>query len=167
VVHDRRRQVGTGSAGNPLTGSGRSRGQAAQFTEYAVNAADVSEMIGCRAQPPMSPVTAWPKLAYSDGHLYPCNYHPRPGGASYGSAIDSSFREVWEGIQRRRIRDDLPAICPKVCDPFKNRANGMLQVAKQIASAHGLDHLEADVAGLVASRAYDPTHTHGASTPDQ
>ncbi len=94
----------------------------------------------------------------SDGHLYPCNYHPRPGGASYGSAIDSSFRDVWEGTQRARIRGDLPSICPKVCDPFKNRANKMLEVAGQIATAHGLDHLEADVAELVGEGAYDPVH---------
>jgi MoaA/NifB/PqqE/SkfB family radical SAM enzyme len=94
----------------------------------------------------------------SDGHLYPCNYHPRPGGASYGSAIDGSFRAVWEGTQRARIRGDLPSICPKVCDPFKNRANKLLEAAGQIVTAHGLDHLEADVAELVGEGAYDPVH---------
>jgi MoaA/NifB/PqqE/SkfB family radical SAM enzyme len=96
----------------------------------------------------------------SDGHLYPCNYHPRPGGASYGSAIDTSFREVWEGPQRRKIKRGIPDICPKVCDPFKNRANKMLQAANQIAATHGLDHLESDVSELVAARAYDAAHPH-------
>lgn len=94
----------------------------------------------------------------SDGHLYPCNYHPRPGGASYGNAIDTSFRDVWEGAQRARIRGNLPGICPKVCDPFKNRANKMLQAAGEIEAAYGLDYLEADVAGLLADREYDPAH---------
>lgn len=94
----------------------------------------------------------------SDGHLYPCNYHPRPGGASYGSVVDSSFRAVWEGTQRARIRGELPGICPKVCDPFKNRANKMLEAAGEIVTSHGLDHLEADVAKLVGGGAYDPAH---------
>ncbi|MFC5144773.1 radical SAM protein [Streptomyces aureoversilis] len=98
----------------------------------------------------------------SDGHLYPCNYHPRPNGASYGSAIDTSFREVWEGEQRMALRAQLPSICPKVCDPFKNRANAMLQVAHGIAREHGLDHLERDVTDLVVSGAYDPHHGHRA-----
>lgn len=95
----------------------------------------------------------------SDGHLYPCNYHPRPGGASYGSAIDTSFQEVWEGAQRMRLRRQLPSICPKVCDPFKNRANKMLEAARGIVDARGLDYLEADVARLLADRAYDPSHS--------
>ncbi len=94
----------------------------------------------------------------SDGHLYPCNYHPRPGGASYGSAIDTSLAQVWEGTMRAKLRGELPSICPKVCDPFKNRANTMLQIGKAIIAEHGLDHLERDVASLVRSRMYDTTH---------
>lgn len=94
----------------------------------------------------------------SDGHLYPCNYHPRPGGASYGSAIETSFTDVWEGTMRAKLRGELPSICPKVCDPFKNRANAMLQTGKDIIAGHGLEHLERDVAELVGSRAYNPAH---------
>jgi MoaA/NifB/PqqE/SkfB family radical SAM enzyme len=89
----------------------------------------------------------------SDGHLYPCNYHPRPGGASYGSAIETSFREVWEGTQRMRMRGELPCICPKVCDPFKNRANEMLAAANAIVSEHGLDALSSAVDELGAEQA--------------
>jgi MoaA/NifB/PqqE/SkfB family radical SAM enzyme len=84
----------------------------------------------------------------SDGHLYPCNYHPRPGGASYGSAIETSFREVWEGSRRLATRSRLPHICPKVCDPFKNRANRMLFAAREIAQREGLDALEREVSNL-------------------
>jgi sulfatase maturation enzyme AslB (radical SAM superfamily) len=62
----------------------------------------------------------------SDGHLYPCNYHPRPGGHTYGSAIENTFKEIWEGENRRTIRGKLPSICPPTCDPFKKRANEML-----------------------------------------
>ncbi len=63
----------------------------------------------------------------SDGNLYPCNYHPRPGGATYGSGVDRSFGEVWEGQTRTELSLQLPAICPDVCDPFKNRSNALLQ----------------------------------------
>lgn len=94
----------------------------------------------------------------SDGHLYPCNYHPRPGGASYGSAVDTGFEEVWEGARRMDLRRKLPSICPKVCDPFKNRANNLLQSADRIIEAHGLDHLERDVHALVETDAYDLRH---------
>jgi MoaA/NifB/PqqE/SkfB family radical SAM enzyme len=94
----------------------------------------------------------------SDGHLYPCNYHPRPGGASYGSAIDTSFAQVWEGLMRARLRGELPSICPNVCDPFKNRANTMLAVGKTIVTEHGLDYLERDVIELVGARTYDTSH---------
>src|SRR5439155_437677 len=94
----------------------------------------------------------------SDGHLYPCNYHPRPGGASYGSAIATSFQQVWEGARRMELRSKLPEICPKVCDPFKNRANQLLAAAKEITETLGLDNLEIEVDELVAARAYNPTH---------
>lgn len=97
----------------------------------------------------------------SDGNLYPCNYHPRPGGASYGSAIETSFQEVWEGETRAKLRHRLPDICPSVCDPFKNRANRMLAVARDIVATHGIDHLEHDVDQLVATGVYDPSHTVG------
>ncbi|MGH3527821.1 MAG: SPASM domain-containing protein [Pseudonocardiaceae bacterium] len=109
---------------------------------------------------PVCSITDMVAAIGSDGCLYPCNYHPRPGGASYGSAIETSFSGVWEGEARQRIRATLPGICPKVCDPFKQRANTMLFEAKQIIAARGLDHLEADVAGLVNDGAYDITHGH-------
>ncbi|MFI6488427.1 SPASM domain-containing protein [Streptomyces sp. NPDC050564] len=90
----------------------------------------------------------------SDGHLYPCNYHPRPGGFSYGSALDESFSAVWEGELRRQLRGRLPEICPKVCDPFKNRSNRLLAEAKSIAATGGLDVLEAHVGDLISTDAY-------------
>jgi MoaA/NifB/PqqE/SkfB family radical SAM enzyme len=94
----------------------------------------------------------------SDGHLYPCNYHPRPGGASYGNAVETSFREVWEAPRRQELRQQLPVICPTVCDPFKNRANHMLQAAREIAATDGLGRLEGEVRALISSGAYDPGH---------
>jgi sulfatase maturation enzyme AslB (radical SAM superfamily) len=107
---------------------------------------------------PVCSITDMVAAIGSDGCLYPCNYHPRQGGASYGSAIEASFAEVWEGEQRQRIRATLPGICPKVCDPFKQRTNTMLFEAKQIIATRGLDHLERDVAGLLDAGAYDTTH---------
>lgn len=90
----------------------------------------------------------------SDGCLYPCNYHPRPGGFSYGSALDQPFAEIWEGELRRQLRGRLPVICPKVCDPFKNRSNRLLAEAKSIVAADGIDALEAHAGALIDGGAY-------------
>jgi hypothetical protein len=59
---------------------------------------------------------------------------------------------------RAKLRVELPSICPKVCDPFKNRANTMLQLGKTIIAEHGLDHLERDVTDLIGARTYDTAH---------
>jgi hypothetical protein len=90
----------------------------------------------------------------SDGCLYPCNYHPRPGGWSYGSAIEHSFRAVWEGSRRLELRGQLPAICPKVCDPFKNRSNRLLARARDVAAIEGVDRLERNIGELLDAHAY-------------
>nr|WP_316642653.1 radical SAM protein [uncultured Roseateles sp.] len=62
----------------------------------------------------------------SDGHMYPCNYHPRPGGMSYGDTLADSFKSVWRNERRMEMRELLPERCPPTCDPFKNRANHLL-----------------------------------------
>lgn len=87
----------------------------------------------------------------SDGNLYPCNYHPRPGGATYGNAINTPFGEIWEGEIRKEIKKRLPHICPAVCDPFKNRSNGLLCTIKDIYQSEGLDRLEVYKEELVES----------------
>ncbi|MDO3386010.1 radical SAM protein [Gilvimarinus sp. SDUM040013] len=63
----------------------------------------------------------------SDGCLYPCNYHPRPGGHNYGSAVANSFSDIWEGELRLSMKCGMPKICPDVCDPFKTRSNALLE----------------------------------------
>ena len=63
----------------------------------------------------------------SDGRLYPCNYHPRPGGLSYGNVVDNTFSSVWVSSLRRDLSKKCPAACPAVCDPFKMRANTLLE----------------------------------------
>jgi len=73
----------------------------------------------------------------SDGNVYPCNYHPRPGGFSYGNAIDKNFQQIWEGEERKKIKQKLPSICPKVCDPFKNRANRLFAAIKEYQMRYG------------------------------
>jgi MoaA/NifB/PqqE/SkfB family radical SAM enzyme len=87
----------------------------------------------------------------SDGHLYPCNYHPRPNGATYGSAITDGFAAVWEGARRAATRCQLPSICPKVCDPYKNRSNRMLHGARAAFAADGVSGLERHRDELFAS----------------
>lgn len=63
----------------------------------------------------------------SDSKLYPCNYHPRPNGSYYGDLSNTSFAEVMQSDICQAVRENLPRICPKVCDPFKNRANRLLE----------------------------------------
>lgn len=90
----------------------------------------------------------------SDGNLYPCNYHPRPGGQAYGSAVGERFAEVWEGQIRARLKRQLPTICPSVCDPFKNRSNALLETAADVVRTEGTERLLEYVNALVDSRAY-------------
>ncbi len=91
----------------------------------------------------------------SDGNLYPCNYHPRPGGASYGNAIERPFADVWESAQRLKIQSRLPLICPAVCDPFKNRSNAMLE------AVHGLrQQLDEDDLRHAIQEAIDAARIH-------
>lgn len=73
----------------------------------------------------------------SDGNVYPCNYHPRPGGFSYGNALEEDFQQIWEGEERKKIKQKLPSICPKVCDPFKNRANKLFAAIKEYQMRYG------------------------------
>jgi len=87
----------------------------------------------------------------SDGELYPCNYHPRPGGVTYGSAITIPFSEVWEGSRRTLLRNDLPSVCPTVCDPYKNRANRLLGTAKAVYEFEGVQKLVEYKEDLIAN----------------
>lgn len=86
----------------------------------------------------------------SDGHLYPCNYHPRPRGASYGSAVEQPFAAVWNGELRRTLRRQLPSICPAQCDPFKTRANTLLADLRGAHERGGLEALAARRDEMVA-----------------
>ncbi len=78
----------------------------------------------------------------ADGNVYPCNYHPKPNGYYYDSAIDKDFSDVWNNLKSYSIDEQLPAICPAVCDPFKNRANKLLEVAYDIYVNKGIDYLK-------------------------
>ncbi len=74
----------------------------------------------------------------SDGNVYPCNYNATLEGAPYGNAIDHSFEEIWEGETRRQIKNQIPSICPPYCDPFKTRANNLLQAVSDSQDKHGV-----------------------------
>lgn len=73
----------------------------------------------------------------SDGNVHPCNYHPEVGGFSYGNAIEEDFQQIWEGEKRKKIKQRLPSICPKVCDPFRGRANKLFEEIKKYQVKHG------------------------------
>lgn len=75
----------------------------------------------------------------SDGNVYPCNYNACVGGVPYGNVIDHSFAEIWEGEDRKRIKSQIPAICPTVCDPFKNRSNRLFQAVSDSQQRFGTE----------------------------
>lgn len=77
----------------------------------------------------------------SDGKVYLCNYHPKKNGYNYGSTIKQSFSEIWGKILENKIDDKIPDICPSVCDPFKNRANRLLEIAYEIYNEGGIESL--------------------------
>lgn len=78
----------------------------------------------------------------SDGRVYPCNYHPKPNGFSYDSAIEKDFSDIWNNLMNYDIDNSIPNICPDRCDPFKNRTNKMLEVAYKIYKEKGIDYLK-------------------------
>lgn len=78
----------------------------------------------------------------ADGNVYPCNYHPKPNGYVFDSAIDRPFSEIWNNMMKYEVDKQLPSICPDRCDPFKNRANKMLEVAYEIYKENGFDYLK-------------------------
>jgi len=77
----------------------------------------------------------------ADGNIYPCNYHPKPNGYYFGSAINENFEKIWDNLINNELDKKLPDICPSVCDPFKNRANRLLEAAYNIYCEKGLDYL--------------------------
>lgn len=78
----------------------------------------------------------------ADGKVYPCNYHPKPNGYFYDSCVNKNFGDIWENLMQYDIDTKIPTICPKVCDPFKNRANKLLEVAHDIYKTKGIDYLK-------------------------
>lgn len=75
-------------------------------------------------------------------HMYPCNYHPSPKNRSYGQINKpDDFKILWDNIFENKLDSNIPKVCPEVCDPFKNRANRMLEVANDIYNEYGADYL--------------------------
>lgn len=88
----------------------------------------------------------------ADGKVYLCNYHPKRDGYTYGSAIDQDFSEIWENILNSDIDSSIPNICPSVCDPFKNRANRLLEIAYKIYKEKGLETLIKNIEEIKESK---------------
>ncbi len=72
-----------------------------------------------------------------DAHLYACNYHAKKGGIKYSSLLEQDFADVWSSFNHCDVKK-----CPKVCDPFKNRANNMLNALNDIYNNSGLIGIE-------------------------
>ncbi len=72
----------------------------------------------------------------SDGCLYACNYHAKKGGVQFGNLLEENMSDVWKRIGQLEIHQ-----CPRVCDPYKNRANNMLNQAKYLYDTEGEAYL--------------------------
>ncbi|WP_001096352.1 radical SAM/SPASM domain-containing protein [Bacillus toyonensis] len=59
----------------------------------------------------------------SDGNVYACNYHPPIDGVRYDNVLKYDFETIWENANKDF---DIKELCPKMCDPFKTRANNLL-----------------------------------------
>ncbi len=59
----------------------------------------------------------------SDGCLYPCGHVVAGDMENYGSILEKSFGEVWEGFARERIIGELPVEKCNICSPFSLRLN--------------------------------------------
>ncbi len=85
----------------------------------------------------------------SDGNVYPCNYNATLEGVPYGNAIDSSFEEIWEGEKRKQVKNQIPSICPPYCDPFKTRANNLLQAVSDSQEVHGIEETQGYIQEII------------------
>ncbi len=85
----------------------------------------------------------------SDGNVYPCNYQACSESPIYGSAIENSFADIWEGETRMKIRRQLPKICPPACDPFKNRTNRLFQTIKKSQKKYGIKETEKSIQEII------------------
>lgn len=78
----------------------------------------------------------------ADGKVYPCNYHPKVNGYFYDSTIEKNFGVIWENLMNYEIDKNIPEICPDRCDPFKTRANRLLETAYYIYKDEGISALK-------------------------
>jgi len=85
----------------------------------------------------------------SDGNVYPCNYHCTVGAKIFGNAFERPFGEIWEGDERMKVRQMLPAICPSVCDPFKNRSNRLFGAIRKTQEELGPEKTEEFVQEII------------------
>lgn len=85
----------------------------------------------------------------SDGSIFPCNYNALVGVPPYGNVIEKPFSEIWEGDKRMEMKERLPEGCPPMCDPFKTRANGLLELAAKVRAEHGKEKMNEFVKDLV------------------
>lgn len=50
------------------------------------------------------------------------------------------------------IYNKIPKICPSVCDPFKNRANRLLEIAYEIYKKDGIESLIKNIEEIKESK---------------
>ena len=50
----------------------------------------------------------------ADGNVYPCNYHPKPNGYNFGSAITDRFDNIWESLMSKEIDKQISTIIKQI-----------------------------------------------------
>lgn len=58
-----------------------------------------------------------------DGKIYPCGHIVNPETENYGSLLEESFSEIWNGEKRKNARKCLPGKLCNICSPFSLRTN--------------------------------------------
>lgn len=71
-----------------------------------------------------------------DAYLYACNYHAKKGGIRHKSLLENGFSDSWNTFEHCDVKK-----CPKVCDPFKHRANNMLSFLRKVYELEGVEGL--------------------------
>ena len=119
---------------------------------------DIEEEATTRRQFDSCRITRLMASIGSDGNMYPCNYHPRPGAAHYGSVVEDGLEAVWEGTARSSMLPNLPRICPPTCDPFKGRSNTLFHTIEARRADVGDASVNAELDALIGSGAYRVRH---------
>jgi len=77
-----------------------------------------------------------------DGNVYPCGHIVNPETKNYGSLLEKSFEEIWNGEKRKNARKCLPGKLCKICSPFSLRTNKFMGYLDSLTKEKSKELLE-------------------------